>query len=150
MKIMLDLNVLLDYFQKRQPYYHYSSIVLSEVLKGKLDGAVPAHGLTTVYYIVAKHNNKQRANEVTDWLLTHFEVATADKSRFVRARSLSMDDFEDAVVASMAEASQCIFIVTRNISDFENPPIPALTPEEFVLRYVSFEKNLPEDSQSSN
>lgn len=48
MKIMLDLNVLLDYFQKRQPHCQYSSIVLSEILKNKIEGVVPAHGLTTI------------------------------------------------------------------------------------------------------
>lgn len=57
MKIMLDLNVLLDFFQKRQPFYKHASIVLSEVLKHNLEGVVPAHGLTTIYYIVAKHNS---------------------------------------------------------------------------------------------
>ncbi|MCG3119282.1 MAG: hypothetical protein ALAOOOJD_01667 [bacterium] len=150
MKIMLDLNVLLDYFQKRQPYYHHSAIVLSEVLKHNVDGVVPAHGLTTIYYIVAKHNNKPQANEVTDWLLTHFEIASADKAKFVRARNLSIDDFEDAVVASLAEASHCDFIVTRNISDFENSPIPAIMPEDFVLRYVHLETSSPENVKYPN
>lgn len=59
MRIMLDLNVLLDYFQKRQPDYQHSAIVLSEVLKRNVDGIVPAHGLTTIYYLVTKHNGKR-------------------------------------------------------------------------------------------
>jgi predicted nucleic acid-binding protein len=149
MKIMLDLNVLLDYFQKRQPYYHYSSIVLSEALKRHAEGIVPAHALTTIHYIVSKHNNRLLADEVTDWLLTHFEVAATDKAALVSARKMSIADFEDAVIASLAEASHCNFIVTRNLSDFENCPIPALSPEDFVLRYVSLEESPPEDFQSS-
>ena len=106
---------------------------------------MPAHGLTTIYYVVAKHNGKPRAKEVVDWLLAHFEVASADKARFIRARNLSIADFEDAVVASLAEASRCDFIVTRNLSDFENSPIPAFSPEDFVLRYVSLEERPPEN-----
>lgn len=150
MKIMLDLNVLLDFFQKRQPFYKHASIVLSEVLKHNLEGVVPTHGLTTIYYIVAKHNSKSRANEVTDWLLAHLDVAIADKEKFIRARNLPIEDYEDAVVASLAEASRCDFIVTRNIADFSNSPIPTLTPEDFVLRYVSFEAPLPEKIQAPN
>jgi len=33
MKIMIDINVLLDGAQKREPHYRFSSIVISEVLK---------------------------------------------------------------------------------------------------------------------
>lgn len=65
------------------------------------------------------------------------EIASADKSAFARARDLQSGDFEDAVVASLAEASQCDLIITRNVSDFANSPIAAMTPEEFVKRYVS-------------
>lgn len=144
MRIMLDLNVLLDYFQKRQPDYQHSSIVLSEVLKRNVDGIVPAHGLTTIYYLVTKHNGKRKANEVADWLLVNFEVASAEKAKFIRARGLSINDFEDAVIAGMAEASHCDFVITRNLADFENSPIPALSPEDFVLRYVSLEEPPPE------
>ncbi|MGH7601058.1 MAG: PIN domain-containing protein [bacterium] len=137
MKVMLDLNVLLDYFQKREPHYQHSSIVLSEVLKGNFAGVAPAHALTTIYYISAKHATRERANEIIDWLLAHLEIASADKSAFARARDLQSSDFEDAVVASLAEASQCDLIITRNVSDFANSPIAAMTPEEFVNRYVS-------------
>jgi predicted nucleic acid-binding protein len=136
MKVMLDLNVLLDYFQKREPHYHYSSIVLSEVLKGNFIGGVPAHAMTTIYYISAKHADRQHADEIIDWLLAHLEVAIAGKSAFVRARGMQIRDFEDAVVASLAEASHCDFIVTRNVPDFVGSPIAAITPEEFVKKYV--------------
>jgi predicted nucleic acid-binding protein len=139
MKIMIDLNVILDYAEKRQPYYRYSSIVISQVLKGKCAEMVPAHALTTINYLVTKHANQQRANEVTDWMLAHFEVAPAEKSSFVRARNLSIGDFEDAVVATLAMISQCDIIVTRNISDFASSPILAVTPEQFVGRYITFE-----------
>lgn len=37
-----------------------------------------------------------------------------------------MPDFEDAVVA--ASASDCQFIVTRNVADFTGSPVPVITP----------------------
>ena len=51
---------------------------------------------------------------------------------FVRARSLSFTDFEDAALASAAEAAGCTQIVTRNVADFARSPVPALTPEELL------------------
>ena len=38
-------------------------------------------------------------------------------------------DFEDAVVASTALAGECEMVVTRNVADFAQALIRALTPE---------------------
>jgi hypothetical protein len=48
-----------------------------------------------------------------------------------------MADFEDALQAAFAECSALDVIVTRNTVDFAQSPVVALTPEEFLLRYVS-------------
>ena len=143
MKVMLDQNVLLDYIQEREPHYYHSAIVVSEVLQGKLAGVIPAHAITTIYYISAKRADRQRANEITDWLLKHFDVAPADKPVFIRARILQLKDYEDAVVESLAEACQCDFLITRNMADFVNSPIAAITPEDFVRLYIALEEANP-------
>ena len=49
MKVTLDINVLLDVFQKREPHYAASAQVVSMVTSGTLAGVCPAHGLTTLY-----------------------------------------------------------------------------------------------------
>ena len=139
MKVMLDLNILLDHIQKREPHYQFSSIVISEVLKNKVEGIIPAHALTTLYYLISKYTNKERANERIDWLLEKFDFVGGDKSLFKRARNLQIEDFEDAVVASLAEDLHCDHIISRNVPDFENFPIPAITPEEFARTYVNVE-----------
>ena len=131
---MLDLNVLLDHIQKREPHYQFSSIVISEDLKNRVEGVIPAHALTTLHYLISKYANTKQANEETDWLWEKFEIVAGDKSLFKRARNLQIDDFEDAVVASLAEDLHCDHIISRNVPDFENSPIPAITPEEFEPR----------------
>lgn len=136
MKIMIDVNIVLDMIQERHPHYQHSSIVLSEVLYKNIQGVLPGHGVTTIYYIVSRHDHPQKANEHIDWLLAHFDVVSADKALFVRARSLTFDDFEDAVVAVLAESSGCDYIVTRNVPDFANSPVLAITPEEFVKKFI--------------
>lgn len=132
MKIMLDLNVMLDIFQERHPYYSASSMVISKVLNSEAIGLLPSHALTTIYYLTSKYSGKQKADELIDWMLNHFEIVAAYKASFIRARSLPISDFEDAVIVSLAESANCNFIITRNISDFKESPIKALTPEEFL------------------
>jgi predicted nucleic acid-binding protein len=68
-----------------------------------------------------------------DWLLRYFEVAGTTHRELKRARRLDWPDFEDAVVAAAAESYSCTHIVTRNVRDFRDSPVPALTPEEFLF-----------------
>ena len=46
----------------------------------------------------------------------------------------SMPDFEDAVVAAVAERNGAAYILTRNINDFAGSPVPAITPAEFLKK----------------
>jgi predicted nucleic acid-binding protein len=133
MRVMLDLNILLDVVQRREPFYAASAEVLSQVIEESNVACLPGHALTTLHYIVAKYADQEQANALVDWLLAHLEVVAQDRSQFVRARTLEITDFEDAALASAAEASGCELIVTRNVADFSSSPIPAVTPEEFLL-----------------
>nr|VFK24541.1 MAG: Predicted nucleic acid-binding protein, contains PIN domain [Candidatus Kentron sp. LPFa] len=132
MKIMLDLNILLDVAQGREPFYAASAGVLSVLLRGEATACIPGHALTTLHYILSRGSSKETADEFIDWLLARFQVIGEDHGVFARARSLKMADFEDAVVASAAEAAGCQWIVTRNPKDFLASPVAPLTPEEFL------------------
>lgn len=98
MKVAIDLNVVLDVVQNRQPHYQDSADVLSRVRAGDISALVPGHAVTTLYYILAKAAGTTKADQTVDWLLTHFDIGVADKAMFRRARQLSLADFEDAVV----------------------------------------------------
>ncbi len=132
MKVALDLNVVLDVVQNRQPHYQDSAEVLSRARTGEIEAVLPSHAVTTLYYVIARSAGSTKAGQTVDWLLTHFEVGVADKTIFRRARQLSFADFEDAVVASVAEATRCDYVVTRNVPDFAGSPIPAMTPADFL------------------
>lgn len=132
MRLMLDLNVLLDVVQRREPFYEASASVLSKVVEGEDAGAIPGHIVTTLYYVVRRSSGKEKADGFVEWVLSHLEVVAQEKGQFVRARSLPLSDFEDAVVASAAEAAECDVIISRNVTDFEGSPVQAMTPEEFL------------------
>ena len=132
MKITLDINVLLDVFQKREPHYAASAQVVGMVTVGTLAGVCPAHGLTTLYYLVRKHASKPDAEEAMDQVLRHFQIGNLEAVDWQRARRLPFADFEDAVVATVARATASAFIITRNVDDFAGSPVPAITPADFL------------------
>lgn len=129
-RILLDLNVLLDVFQRREPHFRSAVQVLNRVAAGELLGCIPGHGVTTIHYLVERMQGTEKADEAVDWLLGKLEVVPETASTFLRARGLGFKDFEDAVAASAAEQAKCDRIVTRNIDDFGNSPVTAVTPVE--------------------
>jgi predicted nucleic acid-binding protein len=132
MKVLVDLNVLLDVIQRREPHYLHSAALLSRVADGALEAAVPGHALTTIHYVVSRYEDTATADLAVDWILSRFQVVPEDRSTFLRARALDLADFEDAVVASAAEVCRCDCIATRNVDDFRGSPVAALTPEELA------------------
>ena len=137
MTVVLDLNVLLDVLQKREPHVRASSEVLSLFLKRKIQMRIAARAVTTLHYVVAKHAGREKADETVDWLLARFPILPAGADELRRARSLRMPDFEDAVVAVLAESARAAYVVTRNVGDFRGSPVAAITPEELLSRLSS-------------
>lgn len=132
MKVLFDINVLLDVFQKRDAFYEASAAVLSVAIRGECQGVVPGHAVTTLHYLLSRYTDKRTADESVDFLLDHFAVLNATEAVFRQARQLPMKDFEDAVVASIAVSADCRYVVTRNIADFKQSPVEALLPAEFL------------------
>ncbi|WP_017293309.1 type II toxin-antitoxin system VapC family toxin [Geminocystis herdmanii] len=106
--ILIDLNIILDVVQHRQPYYPYSAKIIDSIVMGKNKGAVSIHSVTTLHYLVNKYCGFEKAQEVIAWLLQHFEVISLEKKDILKAYSLQW-------------------------KDFFNSPVLAITPENFII-----------------
>jgi predicted nucleic acid-binding protein len=133
--ITLDLNVLLDVFQKREPHYAASAQVLALVVSAQVTGVFPSHGFTTLYYLVRKHASKPHAEAAMDRLLDHLQIGNLDADGWREARRLEFEDFEDAVVAVIAKKHLSDFIISRNVDDFAHSPVPVITPTDFLIEF---------------
>lgn len=131
MKVIFDLNILMDVMQQREQFYAASAAALSKSLDGECEGIIPGQAVTTLHYLLTRYANKQKADESVDFLIDNFVIVNAEAETFRKARQLNINDFEDAVVTAIAIKAKCDVIVTRNISDFKQSPIQVLLPEEF-------------------
>lgn len=135
MTVTVDINVLVDVFGNRQPHCAESAPLVDMIAAGELVGVCPAHGLTTLYYIVRKIVAKQAAEAAMDRVLDHFEIGNLDAAGWREARSLPFGDFEDAVVAVVAKKTASDFIITRDIAGFAGSPVPVITPADFLGQF---------------
>jgi hypothetical protein len=66
--------------------------------------------------------------------LTAFQVCSADRALLQAALTLPLTDYEDAVQLACALTHQLDAVITRNIEDYRNSPLPVLTPVEMLAR----------------
>ena len=131
-RVLIDLNVILDTLQKRQPHYPESARVLAYAEKGIIDGFVAAHSWTTLFYLYRKSQSADLARGRLTELMQFLSVAAVDQAVIEQALNLPYKDFEDAVQMMAAVRSGAEYLVTRNVQDFKAGPLPAVQPVELL------------------
>ena len=131
--VLIDTNIFIDVLQDRIPFTDNSQAVIGLVTQKKIKGAVAAHSITNLWYILRKtHSDEERRNYLLS-LFELFDVVSIDKNRLVAALEKSdFKDFEDCLQDECAYAINADYIITRNAKDFESSMVKVLTPEEFL------------------
>ena len=132
LNVLIDLNVILDVLQRREPFFDMSARVLAAAETGLVGGWVAAHSLTTLFYLLAKAQSAEQARVALTDLLTFLSVAAVDHAVIEQALNLPYADFEDAVQMMAAVRSGMQYVVTRNVRDYGMGPLPALQPAELL------------------
>lgn len=132
MKLFLDTNVVLDVLARRLPWMHDAAAILSEIEAGRASGFVAAHSVTTVYYLLAKWQDRKQATRALLDLTSIVRVVAVDHDTVVQALALGWRDFEDAVQAVCALRADVDHLVTRDLEHFKHLSIPATPPAEVL------------------
>ena len=127
-RILVDLNVIIDVVQQRQSFYADSARVLDAIAHGQVTGLLATHSISTLFYVMTRWQNREAASTIIASLLDVFTVASVDDSVIRKALTWGWKDFEDAVQMAAAFNEQVDYLVTRNGQDFETQPVPVLNP----------------------
>ena len=119
MKLLVDTNIVLDVILKLEEWAMEGAELLAAIERGKAEGYLAGHSVTTVYYIVARIRDEGIARQAVSDLLDILAVVPPSDAIFRRALTLAMEDYEDAVQAACALRIGADYIVTRNVKDFE-------------------------------
>ena len=136
MKILVDSNVLVDYISIRVPYYSHAYEIFKLCADKKVRGAVAVHSVSNLFFILRKEMDIPTRRAVIKNMLMVFDVAGFDKNNAIHAlENEDFKDFEDCLQEECAVSFGAEYIVTRNVKDFKNSRIQAVTPEEFLAIY---------------
>ncbi len=128
MRILIDTDVLLDVALDRLPHVEDSAAVLRWA-ESSGRAAVAWHSLTNCAYLL-----KGSGRSFLDKLLTIVRVSPTGDAEARRAMQLPIQDLEDAFQVAAAVAWGAELIVTRNLADFKNSPIRAVSPATLLKK----------------
>lgn len=139
-KIFLDINVILDVLLKRDKLYKAPAIIFKTVENEKLQGFISALSFPTLFYILAKELDREKALNLLNKIRVVFNVARVDEKIIDKSLVSTFKDFEDAVQYYSCMSTKSDYLITRNVKDYKTSNIPVITPEEFVALDVEFFK----------
>jgi predicted nucleic acid-binding protein len=130
--ILIDLNILLDVLQKREPFYETSAGLLAEVESGRARGYLAAHSVTTLFNLIQEGKSSAEARATITNLLQFIKIAPVDQNTIEQALNLDYRDFEDAVQMISAVQCKADYLVTRNVKDYQPSLLPVMQPVDFL------------------
>lgn len=134
MVLLIDANIILDVLMNRQPFVKDSSLVWKLCETKSVKGCVSTLTFANLMYIMRKEMNVEMIKEVFCKLKLIFEFVDFSPAILEKAAEMKWKDFEDAVQSTTAEQIHADYIVTRNVKDFTQSKVMALTPSEFLVR----------------
>ena len=132
-KVLVDTDVILDFFFDRKPFSDDSAEILSQCENGKIEGFVTSIMLSNIYYLLRKTATHDKVIEKLKILLKIIDVIITDKKAVEAALNSEFIDFEDALQNFSAQNSNEIkVIITRNTKDYKTSRLSVMNPETYL------------------
>jgi predicted nucleic acid-binding protein len=131
MKNFLDSDVLLDIGLEREPFCQAACQLLDYLESHpQQQGFMAWHSVANIFYLFTKAATREKAKAFIVDLCQFIQVVPTDTNDVLIAANLPMRDFEDALQCAAAMACEATVIVSRNLKDYQNSPLRAVTPEQ--------------------
>jgi len=95
--VFLDINVILDIFLQRPPFYQPAALLFSAVEVKKFRGYLCALSYPTLFYILQKQLKREKAITILEKIRTVLRTAPVTEKVIDLSLSSNFRDFEDAV-----------------------------------------------------
>ena len=131
MKVLVDTNVFLEYFLRRENYRDVDKFFLLAA-KQYNQTFVTSMSLRDIGYTLHRYLHDERKTREAQLKVYGMVSKVVGVSADAAIDSLYSDakDFEDALQVRAAEEAMCMAIVTFNKRDYQKANIPVFTPME--------------------
>lgn len=141
MKILIDTNILLDVFYKRENLYETSLNVFKLCETKIVEGYISSLSIANIIYIMRKELNNSKINSLIKKLSLIFNIVDLTVCDLLKATEIDYSDYEDALQCVEASRLKLDYIITRNTKDFIHSNVRAITPQNFIENIMAVSKN---------
>lgn len=132
MKLYLDTNVILDLILNRAPFFDDIARIITLYEIGECELFTSSVSIVNCNYILGKNIDRKQVIDNLKILRSFCSILTVSELEIDKSLNSNFKDFEDAVQYFTCIKNDCNFIITRDLKDFKNSEIPAITPAEFL------------------
>ncbi|AAS11378.1 MULTISPECIES: PIN domain-containing protein [Treponema] len=133
-KVLIDLNIILDFLNKRN-FHEEAANIINMCVEKKLFGFIAAHEITTLsYFLLKEKKDKNKAADIISALLDMFNIIPIDEKILREALFSPVKDYEDAVIEVSSVKNSIDYIISRNLGDFKSARVQVFTPEQFFIK----------------
>jgi len=138
-RILLDTDVILDFFLDRKPFSDDSAKILTWCELKEIQGFITPVIISNSYYILKKNAMHGKVIESLKGLMKIVNVLTMDKEIIINALYSTFNDFEDALQNFSATAGMSVdMILTRNPKDFKHSSLPVFIPGDYIKSRTAY------------
>jgi predicted nucleic acid-binding protein len=132
-KVLIDADVLLDFFFDRIPFSNFAAKVLNLCKENKIKGFATPVIIANTYYLLRKTAKHELVIDKLNQLLNIIDITEMNRNVVTKALNSNFKDFEDALQNySAIENKDIKVILTRNIKEFKHSELAILTPESYL------------------
>ena len=147
-KALLDTNIVIDFFNRREPFYEQARLLMIAGRVGEFDLWISSSQVTDLIYILSEGGKPSfipETRERIQGLRTFVNVFAVSEREIDRMLASSWKDPEDRLLFEVALSIHADCIVTRNRADFESGLVRTLDCNEFFT-WLKTDFNLNYDS----
>jgi predicted nucleic acid-binding protein len=133
-KVLLDTNVLLDFFEASRPEHRTAVALMTALLEHGTEICVVATSLKDIYYILTRHADETTARRCVSTLIQTTTVLAVDALICQDAAVDVEPDFEDGIILACAGRADVDVIVTRDQAAFAQAT--KTTPSMLLARFA--------------
>jgi predicted nucleic acid-binding protein len=133
-KLLLDTNVLLDFFEASRPEHQTAVDLMAALFERGAEICVAATSLKDIYYLLTRHANEAAARRCVSTLVQTMTVLAVDALICQDAAADAEPDFEDGIILACAVRADVDAIITRDQATFAQAA--KTTPAALLARFA--------------
>lgn len=133
MTVLIDTNVVIDFLLAREPFNEYADRIFDMCSTKTINGFISAQSFSDLFFILRKGRTTDERRAMLIYICNFLDIVGLDKLNICNALlRFDFADFEDCLQAGCAAECGADYIITRNVKDFLQSGVKAVTPEDFL------------------